>query len=74
MRNKLLIGVATAGLGATLVLPATAADAMTTVHLVHGVPDTPVDVCVDGTLAADDFAPGTRDAEGVDLTTGDHDG
>lgn len=73
MRNKLLIGVATAGLGATLVLPATAADAMTTVHLVHGVPDTPVDVCVDGTLAADDFAPGTRDAEGVDLTTGDHD-
>ncbi len=41
-----------------------------TVYVVHGIPDTPVDVYVDGQRALDDFAPATN-AGPVDLPAGD---
>jgi hypothetical protein len=49
------------GVAGALVLvttPATAADTAT-VSILHAVPDTPVDVYVNGDLLLDDFAPGT---------------
>ncbi|MFC5290141.1 DUF4397 domain-containing protein [Actinokineospora guangxiensis] len=51
-----LAGAAAAVLG--LAIPA-AAQETGTVYVVHGIPDTPVDVYVDGQRALDDFAPAT---------------
>ncbi|GAA4884386.1 DUF4397 domain-containing protein [Actinomycetospora straminea] len=42
-----------------------------TVYVVHGIPDTPVDVYVDGERALDDFAPGTSQGP-LDLPSGPH--
>jgi hypothetical protein len=42
-----------------------------TVYVVHGIPDTPVDVYVDGQRALDDFAPGTAQGP-LDLPSGPH--
>ncbi|MTD15199.1 DUF4397 domain-containing protein [Nakamurella sp. YIM 132087] len=54
-------------------LGATTASAAGTgaVYVVHGIPDTPVDVYVDGTLAIDDFDPLTVQGP-IDLPAGDH--
>jgi hypothetical protein len=49
--------------------PAAAAQATGTVYVVHGIPDTPVDVYVDGQRALDDFQPGTTQGP-VDLPAG----
>jgi hypothetical protein len=50
---------------------ASAQDATGTVYVVHGIPDTPVDVYVDGQRALDDFAPGTTQGP-LDLPSGSH--
>ena len=49
--------------------PAALAQETGTVYVVHGIPDTPVDVYVDGQRALDDFAPGTNQGP-VDLPAG----
>src|SRR5690242_7903683 len=41
------------------------------VYVVHGIPDTPVDVYVDGKKAIDDFQPVTEQGP-VDLPSGSH--
>ncbi|GAA4693997.1 DUF4397 domain-containing protein [Pseudonocardia yuanmonensis] len=51
------------------IAPAATAQETGSVHVVHGIPDTPVDVYVDGQRALDDFAPGTA-AGPVDLPAG----
>ena len=56
---------------ATTLATAPAATALETgsVYVVHGIPNTPVDVYVDGARALNDFAPGTN-AGPVDLPVG----
>ena len=58
----------------TAVFGATAASAAETakVYVVHGIPDTPVDVYVNGTLTLDNFAPETV-AGPLDLAAGSYD-
>ena len=51
--------------------PAAVAQDTGTVYVVHGVPDTPVDVYVDGKRAIDDFQPGTSQGP-VELPAGSH--
>ncbi|GAA2561128.1 DUF4397 domain-containing protein [Pseudonocardia hydrocarbonoxydans] len=51
------------------VTPVAFAQETGSVRVVHGIPDTPVDVYVDGERALDDFAPGTS-AGPVDLPAG----
>ncbi|MHA6783640.1 DUF4397 domain-containing protein [Pseudonocardia saturnea] len=51
------------------VAPIASAQDTGTVYAVHGIPDTPVDVYVDGAIALDDFQPGTS-AGPVDLPAG----
>lgn len=63
--------VLSAGCVAALATPAAAQDTAT-VYVVHGVPDTPVDVYVDGERAIDDFQPGTTQGP-IDLPAGPHD-
>lgn len=63
--------VVCAGGLAALAAPA-AAQETATVYVVHGVPDTPVDVYVDGERAIDDFQPGTVEGP-VELPAGEHD-
>ncbi|PPG48910.1 MULTISPECIES: DUF4397 domain-containing protein [unclassified Rathayibacter] len=59
--------LAVVGIAAT---PATAADADSAdLSVLHAVPDTPVDVYVDGKLTLDDFTPGSL-AGPLDLPTG----
>ncbi len=62
MTRTRTLGIATiAGTGALLALgtgPAAAADTAT-VSVLHGVPNTPVDVYANGDLLIDDFQPGT---------------
>lgn len=71
---KRLAAAATAALVVTAGLigagPATAADTGT-VYVVHGIPDTPVDVYVDGALAIDDFEPLSTKGP-LELPAGDH--
>ena len=58
--RRLLSEFLTAGIaGATVLVGAPAAHAAdtATVYVVHGIPNTPVDVYVDGAKALDDFAP-----------------
>jgi hypothetical protein len=70
-RSTLALGGALA-LAVTLATgPAAAAQDTGTVYVVHGVPDTPVDVYVDGQRALDDFQPGTSQGP-VDLPAGGH--
>lgn len=60
-RRVLAAGTGAAALlGAALVVPATAQSSSAELHLVNGLPDATVDVCVDGTLTADDLAAGAR--------------
>ncbi|MEU7811633.1 DUF4397 domain-containing protein [Pseudonocardia sp. NPDC049154] len=62
-------GLLTACAAAVATAPAATAQETGTVHVVHGIPDTPVDVYVDGQRALDDFAPATV-AGPVDLPAG----
>ncbi|GAA2005929.1 DUF4397 domain-containing protein [Nakamurella flavida] len=60
--RRLVTAAAVAGMvtAATLIGAGSASAADTgTVYVVHGIPDTPVDVYVDGALTLDDFQPGT---------------
>lgn len=73
MRNKTLAGIAA---GAVIVLgmgvPAGAAAAdSASLSVLHGIPDTPVDVWVNGELTLDDFQPGDL-AGPLDLPAGDY--
>lgn len=75
MRKSLPLAV-TAGIGLVLaggVAPATAAEQDPAAHLsvLHGVPDLPVDVYVDGDLTLDDFNPGDL-AGPLELPAGDY--
>jgi hypothetical protein len=65
-------GLAACALALAVAAPAAAAQDTGTVRVVHGIPDTPVDVYVDGTRALDDFQPGTS-AGPVQLPAGARD-
>lgn len=52
--------------------PVGAQDATAKVVVIHGIPDTPVDVYVNGDLTLDDFEPGTV-TDALDLPAGDYD-
>ena len=56
---------------ALVTAPAAVAQDTAAVYVVHGVPDTPVDVYVDGQRAIDDFQPGTSQGP-VELPAGPH--
>ncbi|MGY1702620.1 DUF4397 domain-containing protein [Geodermatophilus sp. SYSU D00766] len=75
MTRTRTLGLATvAGAGALLALgvaPASAADTAT-VSVLHGIPDTPVDVYANGERLIDDFAPGTL-AGPLELPAGSYD-
>jgi len=59
MRKTLLGGIAAGALVALAgIVPAHAADGDAQLSVFHGVPDTPVDVYVNGDLTLDDFEPG----------------
>ena len=60
MRKTLAIGVAVGAIAAiALISPANARSATTAdLSVLHGIPDTPVDVWVNGELTLDDFQPG----------------
>jgi hypothetical protein len=62
-------GIAAAAATTLAVAPAAFAQDTGTVYVVHGIPDTPVDVYVDGERALDDFQPGTS-AGPVELPAG----
>lgn len=73
MRKTLAAGIAV-GLAATfgLAVPASAISATTAdLSVLHGIPDTPVDVWVNGELTLDDFQPGDL-AGPLDLPAGDY--
>ena len=71
-RITLAIGALLAVAAAALVTaPVASATETGTVYVVHGIPDTPVDVYVDGTRALDDFKPGTT-AGPLSLPAGPH--
>jgi Domain of unknown function (DUF4397) len=65
-------GLLAAAATTVAIAPAAAAQETGSVYVVHGVPNTPVDVYVDGARALDDFAPGTS-AGPVDLPAGARD-
>ncbi|WP_146364322.1 DUF4397 domain-containing protein [Arthrobacter yangruifuii] len=73
--RKTAIALSTLGLGAAAAfsaVPASAADTdMAQLSVLHGVPDTPVDVYVNGTLTLDDFMPGEL-AGPLDLPGGNY--
>ena len=69
-RLTLALGGLLAAAATTLVTaPAATAQETGSVYVVHGIPNTPVDVYVDGARALDDFAPG-KSAGPVDLPAG----
>jgi hypothetical protein len=69
-RLTLALGGIVAAAATTLALaPVATAQETGAVYVVHGIPNTPVDVYVDGTRALDDFQPGTS-AGPVDLPAG----
>jgi Domain of unknown function (DUF4397) len=71
-RLTLAFGGVLAAAAATLGITAPAAAQETaSVYVVHGIPDTPVDVYVDGARLLDDFQPGS-DAGPVDVPRGAH--
>ncbi|SNR47548.1 DUF4397 domain-containing protein [Blastococcus mobilis] len=63
--------VGAAGAPVLLATPATAADTAT-VSVLHGVPDTPVDVYANGERLIDDFQPGTL-TDPLQLPAGSYD-
>jgi uncharacterized protein DUF4397 len=67
--TRVLLGVGALTLAAALGAPAASAQETGQVRVVHGIPDTPVDVYVDGQRALDDFQPGS-DAGPVPLPAG----
>ena len=70
--RTLALGGALALAAALTAGPATAAAQETgAVYVVHGIPDTPVDVYVDGKRAIDDFKPISEQGP-VDLPSGSH--
>lgn len=71
MRSRIAVGLAAAAL-ATLgfAAPASAADEAS-LSVLHGIPDTPVDVYVNGELTIDDFQPGAL-AGPLALPAGDY--
>jgi hypothetical protein len=71
MRTKIFAGIAAGAIAAVgLLAPASAATADTAVlSVLHGIPDTPVDVWVNGELTLDDFQPGDL-AGPLDLPAG----
>ena len=71
MRRLTLVacGIAAAAATTLALAPVALAQDTGTVRVVHGIPDTPVDVYVDGERALDDFEPGTS-AGPVDLPAG----
>lgn len=73
MRNKILAGVAAGALlGLGLIASAGAATpGNAALSVLHGIPDTPVDVWVNGELTLDDFQPGDL-AGPLDLPPGDY--
>ncbi|MFE7846689.1 DUF4397 domain-containing protein [Microbacterium sp. NPDC057407] len=72
MRNKILAGIAAGAIAALgLVVPAQAASGNAVLSVLHGIPDTPVDVYVNGELTLDDFQPGDL-AGPLDLPAGDY--
>jgi hypothetical protein len=70
-RRTLALGGALALAVALATGSAATAQETGTVYVVHGVPDTPVDVYVDGERAIDDFQPGTSQGP-VQLPAGTH--
>lgn len=60
MRSKIFAGIAVGAIAAvSLLAPASAATAgNAALSVLHGIPDTPVDVYVNGELTLDDFQPG----------------
>lgn len=74
MRKTIAAGVVAGfALAAGFVMPAQAISATNAdLYVFHGIPDTPVDVYVNGALTLDDFQPGTF-AGPVDLPAGDYD-
>ena len=71
-RSTFALGGALALAAALTAGPATAVAQETgSVYVVHGIPDTPVDVYVDGTRAIDDFSPISQQGP-VDLPAGNH--
>jgi hypothetical protein len=70
-RLTLAIGGALAAAAALTLAPAAAAQETGTVYVVHGIPNTPVDVYVDGQRAIDDFEPATSQGP-LQLPAGGH--
>lgn len=73
MRKTLAAGIAAGAIAAFgLVAPAYAiSDTTADLSVLHGIPDTPVDVYVNGELTLDDFQPGDL-AGPLDLAAGDY--
>lgn len=73
MHKKILTAVAAAFLATVgLAAPANAISATTAnLYVLHAVPNTPVDVYVDGSKALSNFQPGTL-TDALDLPAGDH--
>jgi hypothetical protein len=77
VRKTLIVGAAVGVIAAVgLAAPASAdtdtsteEDTTATVYLFHGIPDTPVDVYVDGEVVADDFEPANF-SDALDLEAG----
>jgi Domain of unknown function (DUF4397) len=70
-RLTLALGGVLATVAALTMAPAAHAQDTGTVYVVHGIPNTPVDVYVDGQRAIDDFQPGTSQGP-LDLPAGPH--
>ncbi len=70
-RLTLALGGVLATVAALTIAPAAQAQETGTVYVVHGIPNTPVDVYVDGQRAIDDFAPGSSQGP-LDLPSGAH--
>ena len=73
MRKKILAGIAAGAVAALGVLAPAHADTAgnAVLSVLHGIPDTPVDVYVNGELTLDDFQPGDL-AGPLDLPAGDY--
>jgi hypothetical protein len=69
--RKPLAAAAVAAAALFAATPALAQDGNGTVTVIHGIPDTPVDVYVNGDLTLDDFAPGTV-TDPLSLPAGDY--
>lgn len=67
-----ITALALGGFGLALQAPAQAAASSSMVYVVHGIPDTPVDVYVNGKKALSDFKPGTV-AGPLTLSAGSYD-